>query len=143
MPGISESWLAQLKSNGYKLTGPRYSVIEILAHSNKALTAMDIFNIAHKRYPFIGLISVYRALDKLEQLGLIQKLHRKEKCHAYIAAPNGHEHLLVCRSCGKVCFFQGDDLNELVNGVEKTSGYQVQEHWLQLVGICGECQQNR
>ena len=135
------NWLLQLKSSGYKLTGPRYCVIDILAHSERALTAAEIFNIAHGQYPTLGLVSVYRTLEKLEALGLIQRVHRAENCHAYISAPTGHEHLLVCRSCGRVRFFEGDDLKNLVDGVQLKSGYLVQEHWLQLIGLCEECQQ--
>jgi Fur family transcriptional regulator, ferric uptake regulator len=138
---ISASWLSQLKSSGYKLTGPRYCVIETLAHSDKALTAIDIYNQAHAQYPSLGLVSVYRTLNKLELLGLIQRVHQKEKCQAFIAAPKGHEHLLICRSCGKVIFFQGDDLNALMTRVEQITRYQVQEHWLQLIGICEKCLQ--
>jgi Fur family ferric uptake transcriptional regulator len=137
---ISDTWLSQLKFSGYKLTGPRYCVVEILANTDKALTAQEIYSQAHSQYPWLGLVSVYRTLEKLELLGLIQRVHQKEKCQAYIAAPHGHEHLLVCSSCGRVSFFQGDDLNTLVNGVEEKTGYKVQEHWLQLVGICAECQ---
>ena len=138
---VSNTWLSELKSSGYKLTGPRYCVVEILAQTDRALTALEIFNLAHPQYPSLGLVSVYRTLEKLERLGLIQRVHQKEKCQAYIAAPHGHEHLLVCRSCGRINFFQGDDLNALVTGVEEKTGYLVQEHWLQLVGICVECQQ--
>jgi len=139
---ISEGWLTILKSNGFKLTGPRYYVVEILSRTEKALTAAEIYIQAEKHYPSLGLVSVYRALEKLEQLGLIQRVHQKEKCQAYIAAPAGHEHLLVCASCGRVSFFHGDDLSSLVNGIEKKTGYRVQEHWLQLLGICEECQNN-
>ncbi len=138
----SAYWISELKTNGYRLTGPRYYVVDILAHTNKALTALDIYNMAHTHYPSLGLVSVYRALEKLELMGLIQRVHRKEKCQAYIAAPKGHEHLLVCLSCGRVSFFYGDDLKSLVDHVEQKSGYQVQEHWLQLVGICADCQLN-
>jgi Fe2+ or Zn2+ uptake regulation protein len=137
---VSKYWLSVLKTSGYKLTGPRYYVVDILARTDKALSAMEIFTQAHQKYPTIGLVSVYRTLDKLEGLGLIQRVHQKDKCQAYIAAPNGHEHLLVCHSCGKVSFFRGDNLNALVDGVEAKTGFMVQEHWLQLVGICQECQ---
>jgi len=137
---LSNLWLTQLKSSGYRLTGPRYYVVDILAHTETALTASEIFTRAHARYPSIGLMSVYRTLEKLEHLGLIQRVHRQEKCHAYIAAPKGHEHLLVCHSCGKVEFFSGDDLKTLVDRVEKKTGYIVEEHWLQLFGLCAKCQ---
>jgi Fe2+ or Zn2+ uptake regulation protein len=141
MKNIAEAWLLQLKTSGYKLTGPRYCVIEILAHSDKALTALDIYHQALQQYPSIGLVSVYRALETLEYLGLIQRVHQKEKCQAYIASSESHEHLLVCHACGRVSFFQGDNLSALVDGVEKETGYLVKEHWLQLVGLCRECQE--
>ena len=137
---ISNHWLSVLKKSGYRLTGPRYYVVDILARTDKALSATEIYIQAHQKYPTIGLVSVYRTLDKLETLGLIQRVHQKDKCQAYIAASNGHEHLLVCHTCGKVSFFSGDNLNTLVDGVEAKSGFLVQDHWLQLVGICQECQ---
>jgi Fe2+ or Zn2+ uptake regulation protein len=137
----TEVWLTKIKNSGYRLTGPRCCVVDILAQSDKALTAQEIYNIAHPAYPFLGLVSVYRTLEKLENLGLIQRVHQKDNCHAFIAAPNGHEHLLVCHSCGRVDFFQGDDLDMLVDGVEQKSGYRVQDHWLQLIGICANCQE--
>ena len=136
----TNDWLTKFKESGYRLTGPRYFVVEILAQSDKALTAQDIFYLAQPAYPSLGLVSVYRTLEKLEQLGLIQRVHRKDNCHAFIAAPDGHEHLLVCSECGRVSFFQGDDLNTLVDSVEQETGYQVHEHWLQLIGICASCQ---
>ncbi len=139
----SDRWISILKSNGFRLTGPRYCVVEILSQTDKALTASDIFSQARVHYPSLGLVSVYRTLDKLELLGLIQRVHQKDRCQAYIAAPNGHEHLLVCASCGKVSFFHGDDLENLVAGVERKTGFQVQEHWLQLLGICEQCQDSK
>jgi Fe2+ or Zn2+ uptake regulation protein len=138
---LSENWLSLIKASGYRLTGPRYTVVDILTHTGKALTAQDIFEQARKRYPSLGLVSVYRTLEKLERLGLIQRVHQPEKCQAYIAAFAGHEHLLVCRACGKVDFFQGDDLSTLIEHVELQSGYHVHEHWLQLFGVCADCQQ--
>lgn len=44
---VSEHWLSVLKTSGYKLTGPRYYVVDILARTDKALSAMEIYNQAH------------------------------------------------------------------------------------------------
>jgi len=71
---------------------------------------------------------------------LIQRVHQPDKCQAYIAAFSGHEHLLVCTSCGLVEFFMGDDQASLVHRVERDSGYVVDDHWLQLFGLCKQCQ---
>jgi Fe2+ or Zn2+ uptake regulation protein len=136
-------WLEVLQSSGCRLTGPRYIVAEILAQSARALTPQEVYEQAHQHYPTLGLVSVYRTVEKLEALGLIQRVHQPDKCQAYIAAFSGHEHLLVCSTCGLVEFFKGDDLAPLVRRVEMESGYLVEEHWLQLFGQCKQCRAER
>jgi Fur family ferric uptake transcriptional regulator len=135
-----DQWMEKLQSSGHRLTGPRYIVAEILAQSDRALSPQEVYELACKHYPTLGLVSVYRTVEKLEELGLIQRVHLPEKCQAYIAAFSGHEHLIVCSSCGLVEFFEGDDLTPLVQRVEKESGYRVDVHWLQFFGLCKECQ---
>ncbi len=66
---------------------------------------------ARKKYPAIGLVSVYRTLEKLEELHLIQRVHQPSGCQAFISACHGHQHLLLCQNCGQVTFFEGDDLD--------------------------------
>jgi Fe2+ or Zn2+ uptake regulation protein len=58
----------------------------------------------------------------------------------YLRAPQGHEHLLLCKTCGQMEYFSGDDLSKLIEETSKKSGYQIQEHWLQLFGLCTNCQ---
>jgi len=140
--GVSrvDQWIEKMQSVGCRITGPRYIVAEILSQSDKALSAQEVFEKARQNYPTLGLVSVYRTVDKLEELGLIQRVHQSDKCQAYTAAFSGHEHLLVCTSCGLVEFFKGDDLTPLVSRVEKESGFVVDDHWLQLFGLCKKCQ---
>ena len=135
----SEAWLENLRASGYRMTGPRVAVVEILADSPRALSPNEIYDLARALYPTLGLVSVYRTLEKLEQMGLIQRVHLPDGCHAYIAAFSGHQHLLVCQKCGVTSFFRGDDLSGLISRVEQESGYQVREHWLQLFGVCEDC----
>ena len=135
----TEHWLNCLQSSGYRLTGPRYAVVDILARSERALNALELFELARQSYPAIGLVSIYRTLEKLEALHLIQRVHQADKCQAYIAAFEGHQHLIVCQECGLVEFFVGDDLDSLVARIEQESGYKVHEHWLQLFGLCEKC----
>lgn len=132
-------WLDCLKSSGYRLTSPRRAVVEVLANSQRALTAAEIFELAREQYPSLGLVSVYRTLEKLEELELIQRVHHPDSCQAFIAGFLGHQHLLICQSCGRTQFFEGDDLEPLFNRVAQESGYQISEHWLQLFGLCDEC----
>ena len=134
-----EHWRQILREEGCRITQPREAVIEVLANSQKALDASQVFELARKTCPSLGLVSVYRSLEKLEELNLIQRVHQPDGCHAYMTAFNGHQHMLICTVCGRAVFFNGEDLEELFCRVAKESGYQVTDHWLQLFGVCQEC----
>ena len=133
-------WLALLQENGYRLTDARRAVIETIQASTRALTPVEVFDMARTKYAALGLVSVYRTLEKLEELHLIQRVHQPQGCQAFIAAGQGHQHLLLCQNCGKVTFFEGDDLDALIQNISKRTGYQIHEHWLQLFGLCESCQ---
>ena len=135
----TDIWLTQLQENGYRLTGARRAVVEAIQKSKHALTPLEVFDMARKKYRALGLVSVYRTLEKLEELHLIQRVHQPHGCQAFIAESRGHEHLLLCENCGKVKFFEGDDLEALINSIAKKTGYQIREHWLQLFGLCQTC----
>lgn len=133
-------WLTQLQENGYRLTGARRAVVETVQQATHALTPLQVFDLARKKYPALGLVSVYRTLEKLEELHLIQRVHQPQGCQAFISAGSGHQHLLLCQNCGQVEFFEGDDLEALTKTISRRTGYQIKEHWLQLFGLCSNCQ---
>jgi Fur family ferric uptake transcriptional regulator len=132
-------WIAQLQENGYRLTEARRAVIETVQKSTLALTPVQVFDMARKKYHALGLVTVYRTLEKLEELHLIQRVHQPGGCQAFISAGTGHQHLLLCQNCGEVEFFEGDDLDPLTNSIARKTGYQIKEHWLQLFGLCKNC----
>lgn len=136
---LTANWLDCLQSSGYRLTEPRQAVIDILANSQRALNATEIFDLAREQYPSLGLVSVYRTLEKLEELDLIQKVHHPDGCQSYIAGFTGHQHLLICQVCGQAEFFEGDDLAPLIEHVSRESGFSIEEHWLQFFGLCAKC----
>ena len=135
----ARSWLHSLQSNGYRLTSSRRAVVNVLAAADGSLTAADLFKVARARHKRLGLVSVYRTLEKLEELGLVQRVHRPDGCHAYISALDGHQHLLLCEACGRVEVFRGDDLKEFSRRLEGESGFEIHEHWLQFFGLCSQC----
>jgi Fur family ferric uptake transcriptional regulator len=140
LPSKYETWLDSLQEGGYRLTAPRKAIVAIIANSSRALDALEIYDLGRVEHPRLGLVTVYRTLEKLDELGLVQRVHQPDGCNMYLRAPEGHEHLLVCKSCRHMEYFSGDDLSELIERISQRSGYQVQEHWLQLFGLCGSCQ---
>jgi Fur family transcriptional regulator, ferric uptake regulator len=141
LPDLTELWLNRLEDNGYRLTDSRRAVVEVIANSKRILTAIEVFDLARLRCKPLGLVTVYRTLAKLEELILIARVHRPGDCHAYVATVPGHQHLLICQSCGRAEYFSGDQLEPLMNKVSQDSGYHVVQHWLQLFGLCLACQQ--
>jgi Fe2+ or Zn2+ uptake regulation protein len=135
----SALWLEQLKSHGSRLTEARRAVVEVMAESRQALTPVEVYDTARKRDPDLGLVSVYRTLEKLEQLGLVQRVHHSKDCQAFLSAGQGHQHLALCSRCGKALLFEGDDLSALFEKVTSQTGFEIKEHWLQLYGLCNDC----
>jgi len=136
----AKEWLQRLKAEGYRLTAARRAVVETLAGESKALTPAEIYELGRQRHARLGLVTVYRTLEKLEELGLVQSVHLRDGSHGYLAEFRGHQHLLFCMNCGRVQYFEGDDLSAIVETLEGESGYQIAEHWLQFSGLCADCQ---
>lgn len=136
----AEIWISQLQENGYRITSARRAVVNTVYGSTQALTPSEVYSKARKKYRALGLVTVYRTLEKLEELHLIQRVHQPLGCQAFISAGVGHQHLLICQNCGQAEFFDGDDLDSLTKSIARKTGYQIKEHWLQLFGLCGNCQ---
>jgi Fur family transcriptional regulator, ferric uptake regulator len=135
----SKTWLEQLSGSGYRITPARKAIVEIMAQSGRALDAQEVFELARMNHPQLGLMSVYRTLEKLEDLNLTQRVHQPSGCHTFVAAPDGHQHILICLDCNRVEYFGGDELNPLFEKISRQKEYQIKEHWLQLFGRCKTC----
>lgn len=135
----SNAWLDQLQSTGCRLTGARRAVVQVMESSERALTPVEVFDAARQRDPRLGLVTVYRTLEKLEELGLVQRVHQSRDCQAFLKAGQGHQHLLLCEHCGRAVLFEGDNLNDLFSRISQQTGFEIKTHWLQLYGLCDEC----
>ena len=140
MEDIRANWLILLQANGHRLTKPLKILVDILAESHFILNPTEVFNIAKKKYPKIGLVTVYRIMEKMESAGLIERVHMPDGCQSFFQAREGHQHLLICLNCGKAEYFEGEDLQLFFQKISMQNGYQIQNHWLQLFGICEICQ---
>jgi Fe2+ or Zn2+ uptake regulation protein len=135
----TKSWLTELQSNGYRLTNARKAVVETMAGTASALNPLEVYEQAKSVCPSLGLVTVYRTLEKLEELDLVQRVHQPGGCNAYLPHADGHQHLIICQQCGKARYFEGDNLEAFFERVAGEHGFTVREHWLQLFGMCEEC----
>ncbi len=70
-------WRGELKNAGFRLTLPRQIILNVLTTTPKHLSAEEIFLLVHKKYPGIGLATVYRTLDLLTDMNLISNYSKK------------------------------------------------------------------
>jgi len=135
-----ENWKTVLHNHRYRVTQPRLQVMEILTSTDIPLTPQDIYQRSLEMDSPPGIASVYRTLEMLNELGLIQQIHQPDGCHAICPAVEGHKHLLICTECNQMRVVPGNEaITGYINKVEDQTGYQIQEHWLQLFGTCQKC----
>lgn len=135
-----QDWERRLAEAGYRLTAARRAVIQALVATKAPLSPQEVWQSGQSLQPALGLASVYRTLGLLEELSLVHRVHQDDGCHGYMPASPGHQHTIVCRSCGRAVEFPGsEDLEGLIAQVQQETGYRVEDHLLQLVGLCPVC----
>ncbi|HVX32099.1 MAG TPA: Fur family transcriptional regulator [Solirubrobacterales bacterium] len=133
--------LEALHGAGYRRGGARAAVIEALAGHDCAVTALDLEEELRDRDVAVGRASVYRALEQLEGLGLVQRI---EVCRGTAGFertdPTGHHHHhAICRDCGRMVPFEDSSLEQALEQVAGTMSFDVTEHDVVLRGRCDRC----
>lgn len=134
--------LDRLRAEGFRITMPRILVIRALAESPRALSAYAIHERVQDAGGRIDIVSVYRTLSTLVEMGLI---HHVGVVDGYLACGVDEHHgpaseHLVCRSCGKVTEIAVSA--ELVESAQRQSsavGFRPQEMRIEVLGFCADC----
>lgn len=140
-----ESIKKKLQQEGYKLTPQREATVSILLeHQDEHLSAEGIYMYVKRKYPDIGLATVYRTLEILTELKITYRMVLDDGLARYDL--NQHEsthfhHHLLCLQCGRIEEVQEDLLGDVEELVLERFGFQVSDHRLTFHGICRECRQ--
>lgn len=138
LPGTwAEFALGRLDTAGYRRGGSRRQVIEYLATCDCAVTAPEI----DERLEGVGRASVYRTLEQLEQLGLVQRVDLGGDSAAFerVDPAGHHHHHLVCTKCGRVLPFEDEALEEAIHELPAKEGFTIEGHEVTLRGTCRRC----
>lgn len=132
-----EHALSELDAAGYRRGGSRRKVIEFLGTRDCAVSALEI----DRELDRVGRASVYRTLEQLEELGLVQKVDLGRDSAAYERVdPTGHHHHhLVCNRCGHVLPFEDERLESAIHDVDAGDGFRIEGHEVTLRGTCSRC----
>lgn len=147
-PGSSsEGWAeraeATLAAAGHKRGGARRALLELLDRQECALTALEIEDAlrAHAERRPVSRASVYRVLDELERLRLVQRVETGQAMVRYerVLEHAEHHHHLVCDHCGLVMPFADAGLERAIERLSESVPFSVSEHEIVLHGTCRDC----
>lgn len=131
----------RLIQTGHLRGAARADVIDLLSQQDCCLTTREIADALRARGKPTGVASVYRAVELLSQLGLIQRLDIGDGTARYEPAdPSGdHHHHLVCDRCGRVTAFEDAQLEQAISALAARVDHAIDAHDVILHGACPTC----
>ncbi|WP_133579605.1 Fur family transcriptional regulator [Aureibacillus halotolerans] len=135
----------QLHQQSYKLTPQREATVRVLLENEEDhLSAEDVYLLVKEKAPEIGLATVYRTLELLTELKVVDKINFGDGVSRFDLRKEGAAHFhhhLVCIECGKVEEIEDDLLEDVEKIVERDFTFKIMDHRLTFHGICRNCQQ--
>ena len=129
-----------LEEAGYRRTSPRRALAALVAESRGHFTADGLLAESRRRRLGVTRATVFRSLDVLSDLGLVERLDLPSGEHAFVACEPVHHHHVVCSSCGRSTPVEDTGIERLADAIGRSTGYQVETHRLELFGRCPACQ---
>lgn len=136
----------KLQERQYKMTPQRQTVLQIFTqHPEDHLSAEDVHSLLKNQSTEIGLATVYRSLELLSELELLQKIDFGDGRARYELNDNDvkrhQHHHLICTKCGAVEEFADDLLEPLEHDIAQKSNFKILDHQVKFYGYCQECQE--
>ena len=137
----TEHALTTLDREGYRAGAARRTVVELLGRQHCCLSAKEITAALRDEGREVGLASVYRALEVLDQLKLVQRLDAGEGVVRYepLRTDAGHHHHIVCDACGGVAAYEDEELERAIGRLAERLSWDVEAHDVVLRGTCPAC----
>jgi Fur family ferric uptake transcriptional regulator len=130
-----------LERAGHRSGGARGVVVDHLSRQDCCLSAQEIADELRDQGRAVGIASVYRAIDLLHDLGLVQRVDVGEGGTRYEPViPGGeHHHHVICDSCGRVAAFEDAAMERAIDRLGRRLGHSVSGHEVVIRGTCPRC----
>ncbi|MBI4655649.1 MAG: transcriptional repressor [Elusimicrobia bacterium] len=129
-----------ISSGKLKQSKQRKNIMQAFLESGKHVTAEELYNAVKRKFPSVGLITVYRTLKLFCKCGLAREVCFENGTARYehLYGRQHHDHL-ICSACGKVIEIEDPDIEKLQDRQYKMHGFVPQGHRMDLYGICRKC----
>lgn len=137
----AEHTLARLADAGYRRGGARRELINLMANQRCALSAIELEQALGDGGRRISRASVYRILEELEAINVVQRVDLGAGITRYepVRRGRGHHHHLVCEHCGRLEPFSDEGLERAIQRLSERVPLEVSEHEVLLRGACQAC----
>jgi Fur family transcriptional regulator, ferric uptake regulator len=132
--------VAAFTGAGIRLTGPRRAVADLIATHDGHFTAAELGAIARDQRRGISRATLFRALDLLTDLGVLERVDLPTGEHAYVKCAPAHHHHVICSRCGRTSEVEDRGLGDAVAEIGRQTGFIIESHRLEMFGICRHCQ---
>ena len=133
-----ERIVAGIRASHGRITVARRAIIVTLLRAASHVTAEDVAAVVAGDYPDVHLSTVYRTLEALERLGVIDHVHLGHGRAVYHLSDDPHQHL-VCEGCAMVIEVPDDTFATLTVQLEGEFGFTIRPHHFALLGRCAFC----
>ena len=129
-----------LRGMGYRLTPQRMMVVEALHDTDKHVSAEEIYARVKAKYPYANISTVYRTLELLKELELVNEIALGDGCVRFHPAEKGRHHHLVCQKCHSIIDLPESALAPLEDVLTKNHQFKADLKHTAVFGLCSECQ---
>jgi Fur family ferric uptake transcriptional regulator len=133
----------KLREQGYRLTPQRMMVVEAIHSADRHISAEEIFDKVKEKYPFANISTVYRTLELLKSLDLVNEIDLGDGRLRYHPSEKGHHHHLICNQCGKIIDLPESILSPLVENLAHDYGFRADLRHLAVFGTCSDCMNSK
>jgi Fur family peroxide stress response transcriptional regulator len=132
------SIIEALREKGYRATTQRIAICRFALDTREHPTAERIYDEVKRLHPTVSLATVYKTLQVLKELHLVQDLvfaHSETKFDSNVAA---HVNV-VCLQCGSVSDADDPVVREVVARAASRTRFTVTGQRFDIYGICEKC----
>ena len=127
-----------LRNEGLRITPQRIAIIKYVINTQSHPSAEEIHKVIQKKYPMVSMATVYKTLDLLRKMSMVQELGFADGSARYEA--NVEKHInIICMRCGRIDDIDEHSLSTLESKVAEESNYEIFGRRFELYGFCSEC----
>ena len=124
------------------MTRTRQAVLALLQRTRQPVSVTEIFEQLQREKVAIDLVTVYRTVHVLKELGLLVQLelHQEGLSRYELKEGRKHHHHIRCQICGQIVDLLLCPLKKVTKLIEQQTQFIVDDHTLEFTGLCPECQ---